>query len=57
MPLIPATEVPVARSQWKRYVVDEDVEIHVKRPLSHLKNRRVDALIQEARRLLKDTSQ
>jgi len=57
MPLIPATEVPVARSQWERYVVDEDVEIHVKRPLSHLKNRRVDALIQEARRLLKETSQ
>lgn len=56
MPPTATTEVPVARSQWERYVVDEDVEIHVKRPLSHLKNRRVDALIQEARRLLKETS-
>lgn len=47
---------PISRSQWERFVVDEDVEIHVRRPLSHAKNRRVDALLQEARRLLKEIS-
>jgi len=55
MPLSPPTEVAIARSQWERYTVDDDVEIHVRRPLPHSKNRRVEALIQEARRLLKET--
>lgn len=55
MPLMPPPEVPVARSHWERFALDEDVELHVRRPLSHLKNRRVEALLQEARRLLKET--
>jgi DNA-binding transcriptional MerR regulator len=42
-----------ARSQWERWVLDEDIELHIRRPLSHLKNRRVEALLAEARRILK----
>lgn len=55
MPPLPPTEDTFARSQWERFVVDDDVEIHVRRPLHHTKNRRVEALLQEARRLLKET--
>lgn len=44
----------IQRAHWERFVVDEDVEIHVRRPLSHLKNRRVEALVREARRIMKD---
>lgn len=54
LPLEPSPEA--ARSQWERFLVDDDVEIHVRRPLPHAKNRRVDALLKEARRLLKETS-
>jgi DNA-binding transcriptional MerR regulator len=51
-----APDVAISRSQWERCVVDEDAEIHIRRPLSHVKNRRVDALLAEARRLLKESS-
>lgn len=54
MTLVPPEDT-VARSSWERYVLDEDVEIHVRRPLSVPKNRRVDALLKEARRLLKES--
>jgi DNA-binding transcriptional MerR regulator len=43
-------------SYWERLEVDEDVEIHVRRPLSPAKTRSVEALLQEARRLLKEPS-
>jgi len=54
LPLDEPTEAPVARSTWERYVVDDDVEIHVRRPLSTPQNRRVDALLKEARRIMKE---
>lgn len=41
-----------ARSQWERWVLDADVELHVRRPLSHVMNRRVEALLAEAKRIL-----
>ncbi|MCC6625371.1 MAG: MerR family transcriptional regulator [Deltaproteobacteria bacterium] len=40
------------RSHWERYALTEDLELHVRRPLSHAMNRRVEALLAEARKLL-----
>ena len=42
------------RSQWERISLDPDVELHVRRPLGRLKNRRVDRLISIARQLLEE---
>ena len=40
------------RSQWERIRLDDDVELHVRRPLSREQNRRVERLLAEARRIL-----
>jgi len=53
-PTVPPSEV--ARSQWERYVLDPDIELHVRRPLSHVMNRRLDALLAEAKRILASPS-
>ena len=42
------------RSQWDRISLNPDVELHVRRPLGRLKNRRVDRLIAIARQLLEE---
>jgi DNA-binding transcriptional MerR regulator len=49
----PPTPRPTARerSQWERIPLSDDVEVHVRRPLSRLDNRRVDRLLDQARRL------
>jgi DNA-binding transcriptional MerR regulator len=39
------------RSQWERIPLSDDVEVHVRRPLSRVDNRRVDRLLEEARRV------
>ncbi len=52
----PKPEPELVRSQWERWVLDEDIELHIRRPLSHPKNRRVEALLAEARRILKPRS-
>jgi DNA-binding transcriptional MerR regulator len=39
------------RSQWERIPLSDDIELHVRRPLSRLDNRRVDRLLDEARRV------
>ncbi len=41
-----------ARSQWERISLSADVELHVRRPLDRLTNRRVDRLVAFARQLL-----
>lgn len=48
----PATSA--GRSQWDRIGLTPDIELHVRRPLSRLDNRRVERLITIARQLLKE---
>lgn len=46
-------EAPTAeRSQWDRIALTNDIELHVRRPLSRLDNKRVERLITIARQVL-----
>jgi DNA-binding transcriptional MerR regulator len=47
---------PAERSQWDRIALGPDVELHVRRPLSRLDNKRVERLIATARHILKGGS-
>lgn len=42
------------RSTWERISLDPDVELHVRRPLDRLTNKRVDRLVRIARELFED---
>jgi hypothetical protein len=42
------------RSQWDRIALAPDIELHVRRPLSRLVNKRVDRLVAAARQLLEE---
>ena len=44
----------VSRSHWERIILAPDVELHVRRPLSRIKNRAVDRLVALARQLLEE---
>ncbi len=49
----PEQAAPTAeRSQWDRIALTNDIELHVRRPLSRLDNRRVERLITIARQVL-----
>lgn len=51
----PAQEPPgPERSQWERLALGPNVEIHIRRPLSRLEQRRVERLITIARQVLKE---
>jgi len=43
-----------SRSQWERITLAADVELHVRRPLSREEGRRVDRLVDVARRILNE---
>lgn len=43
-----------ARSTWERIVLHPDLELHVRRPLARADQRRLDALLEEAKRLFND---
>ena len=45
---------PEQRSQWDRIGLTSNIEIHVRRPLSRLENRRVERLITIARHMLRE---
>ena len=45
---------PVARSQWERLALGPNLELHVRRPLSRVEQKRVDRLITIARQVLKE---
>jgi hypothetical protein len=45
---------PRERAQWDRYSLADDVELHVRRPLSRDMNRRVERLLEAARKILND---
>jgi DNA-binding transcriptional MerR regulator len=42
------------RAHWERISLDPDIEIHIRRPLSRLQNKRVERLISIARQLLEE---
>jgi len=44
------------RSQWERLVLAPDIELHIRRPLSRVMNRKLDKLIEHARILLREDS-
>ena len=44
------------RSQWDRIVIDPDIEIHVRRPQSRQKNKRIAQLIELAHQCIKEPS-
>jgi DNA-binding transcriptional MerR regulator len=48
------THRPPERSQWDRVVLAPDVELHIRRPLSRIENKKIEALIQYARETLKE---
>ncbi|HEY6057571.1 MAG TPA: MerR family transcriptional regulator [Candidatus Limnocylindrales bacterium] len=56
----PAERVPSSpppspdRSQWDRVALTPDIELHVRRPLGRLQNRRVERLVAIARELLEE---
>jgi DNA-binding transcriptional MerR regulator len=50
-----ATEPPTTeRSQWERLSLTPDIELHIRRPLGRLEQRRVERLITIARQVLKE---
>ena len=50
----PVRSFPLQRSQWERLALTDDVELHVRRPLSRDANRRVEKLIEEARKIFEE---
>ncbi len=50
----PEASWPQAREQWERLRLHADVELHVRRPASRDLNRRLERLLEEARRILND---
>jgi hypothetical protein len=42
------------RSQWERVVLTQGVELHFRRPLTMRRNKQVEQLLEEARRIMKD---
>ena len=42
------------RSQWERVSLSPDIELHIRRPLSRLENKRVERLIDIAREILEE---
>ncbi len=54
-PAEPASELPAPeRSQWERLVLTPDIELHIRRPLGRLQQRRVERLLTIARQVLKE---
>jgi DNA-binding transcriptional MerR regulator len=45
---------PPDRSQWERYAIAPDVELHVRRPLTRSQNRAVARLLEAARQILEE---
>ncbi|MCU0241295.1 MAG: MerR family transcriptional regulator [Vicinamibacteria bacterium] len=42
------------RSQWERFSLADDIELHVRRPLARDQNRRVERLLEQARQIFDD---
>jgi DNA-binding transcriptional MerR regulator len=50
----PAPLAPEQRSQWERLSLGQNIELHVRRPLSRIEQRRVERLITIARQVLNE---
>ena len=52
----PAAEDPsqTQRTQWERVSLSDNVELHIRRPLSRLDNKRVERLIRIGREILQE---
>ncbi|NLT67454.1 MAG: MerR family transcriptional regulator [Acidobacteria bacterium] len=44
------------RAQWERITLAPDIELHIRRPLSRIQNRKVETLIQQAKEILREES-
>lgn len=53
----PAASVAPARSQWERYSLADGIELHVRRPLSRLDQRRLEKLMSAARTIFGDSEE
>ena len=51
---VPALDHVPLRSQWDRIELAPDIELHLRRPLSRIQNRRIERLIAIARELLEE---
>jgi hypothetical protein len=45
---------PARHSQWERIVLNEDLELHIRRPLSRERNRQVDRLLAFVKQISKE---
>ena len=50
----PSIHKPRERSQWERIALTEDFELHIRRPLSRDANRRLERLLEQARRIFQE---
>ena len=50
----PSNVTPAERSQWERIVLAPEIELHVRRPLSRVMNRKLDRLLEHAREVMKE---
>ncbi|MCY7419525.1 MAG: MerR family transcriptional regulator [Chloroflexi bacterium] len=50
----PPDPSPTTRSTWERVALSPDIELHIRRPLGRLDNKRVDRLIAIAREILQE---
>lgn len=51
LPPVPASPRFLARSTWERIALHPDLELHVRRPLAHADQRRLDELLEQAKRI------
>lgn len=49
-----AASSPARHSQWERIALNEDLELHIRRPLSRERNRFVDRLLAFAKQMTKE---
>lgn len=49
-----SVQSPARHSQWDRIVLNDDLELHIRRPLSRERNRYVDKLLAFAKQLTKE---
>jgi DNA-binding transcriptional MerR regulator len=52
-PAPPRSQEPT-RAQWERISLSPDIELHVRRPLSHPQNKAVNRILEAAREILKE---
>lgn len=54
---VPAPPAAPARSQWERFSFADGIELHVRRPLSRIEQRRLEKLVSAARTIFEDSEE